>query len=113
MIADLTFTERDGFEVARVVGEIDLSNAVALQDAIATRLGNLTLGLVLDLSSAEYMDSAGIRMIYQLRSRLRDRGLDLRLVIAEQSPIADALRLAGVSGQIASASTVDAALAGV
>jgi anti-sigma B factor antagonist len=110
-LAEIELIDRSGYVVARLHGEIDLANAAHLQDAIAAGMPNSTLGLILDLSDAQYMDSAGIRLIYQLRERLRSRGQVLRLVIPAQAPAQDALRLAGVSGHIDTAPSVEEALA--
>jgi anti-anti-sigma factor len=56
-------------------------------------------GMVLDLTEVDYLDSAGIQLIYHLREGLRARGQALSLVIPPGSAVDDALRLAGVKGQ--------------
>lgn len=109
--AELEMEDRDGYRVARLRGEVDMSNSAHLQDAIAAGLPNSTLGLILDLSGTEYLDSAGIRLVYQLREQLRSRGQVLRLVIPPDSPAQDALRLAGIAGHIDTAASVEEALA--
>ena len=60
--------------LARVRGEIDMSNAAEIGSAVAGRISNDALGLVLDLTDVEYMDSAALHMIFELRTRLKDRG---------------------------------------
>jgi len=50
---------------------------------------------VLDLSKLDYLDSAGIYVIYGMRSSLQARGQALILVIPPRSPVHDALRLSG------------------
>jgi anti-anti-sigma factor len=112
-LADLRFETVDGILVAHIDGEIDASNAADLGIAIARELSNDTLGLVLDLAEVEYLDSAGIHLIYRLRARLASRGQDVRLVVVPTSPIADALRFAGVMGTVGAAETPEAALEGL
>ncbi len=51
---------------------------------------------MLDLTEVEYVDSAGIQLIYRLRETLRARGQRMALVIPEESIVNDALRLAGI-----------------
>jgi anti-anti-sigma factor len=51
--------------------------------------------VVLDLSRVEYLDSAGIYVIYGMRASLQARGQALILVVPPGSPVHDALRLAG------------------
>jgi anti-anti-sigma factor len=98
--------------VARVTGEIDLSNANLIENAIAQATPSGAVGLILDVSALDYLDSAGIHLIYRLREKLSARGQGLRIVIPLQSPANDALRLAGVSDNIDTDATIDAALAG-
>lgn len=110
-LADIQFSDRERVVTARVTGEIDLSNADSIENAIAEATPNHALALILDVSALDYLDSAGIHLIYKLREKLRARGQTLRLVIPADSPANDALRLAGVSRNIETAESVDAAIA--
>jgi anti-anti-sigma factor len=87
-IADVQFMMRDGAVVARLMGEIDLSNAGALRTAIT------------DATDVDYIDSTGIHLLYRLGESLRARGQALRLVIPLESPVNDALRLAGIKRHV-------------
>jgi anti-anti-sigma factor len=98
----------DDVVVAAVAGEIDMSNAAELADAIRTCVTNRTLGLVLDLSAVAYLDSAAIHAIFELREQLGHRGQELRLVLPEPGA-ALALTLAGVPDVIPVSPTADAA----
>ena len=61
--------------------------------------------MILDLSGVDYLDSAGIYVIYGMRASLQARGQVLILVIPPTSPVHDSLRLAGAErpGEIADA----------
>jgi anti-anti-sigma factor len=109
MLADLEITHQGGVVLVRLTGEIDMSNAGEVSGAIAQGTPNDALGVVLDLSAVEYLDSAGIHLLYRLRESLRARGQALKLVIPADSPVNSALRLAGVEGQIEISHTVDEA----
>lgn len=98
--ADLQISGRDGIVIARVVGEIDLSNAADLRMAITEATPNEALGVVLDLGAVTYIDSAGIHLLYRLGESLRNRGQTLRVVIPPASPPADALRMAGIQRHV-------------
>jgi anti-sigma B factor antagonist len=108
-LADLDYEMDDGVLVARLRGEIDMSNAEDLRQELTTLTSNEALGLVLDLGAVEYLDSAGIQLIYRLRSDLVTRGQGFRLVIPDGSPIMDALRLAGLDLGTEAAPTVEEA----
>lgn len=110
-IADVQFADHDRVVVARLTGEIDLSNAQSIESAITEATPNQALAVILDVSALDYLDSAGIHLIYMLREKLRARGQALRLVIPAESPANDALRLAGVSAVVDTAETLEAALA--
>ena len=112
-LADVSFATDDGVVVASIRGEIDMSNAGELGDAIGRRLSNDALALVLDLTAVAYIDSAGIQVIYELHSQLGDRGQAIRVVIAPDALIGEALRLADVPRVVGVAESLEAALASV
>jgi anti-sigma B factor antagonist len=96
MLADVRFEPFGAGLIAHIRGEVDMSNADEIGNALRQMLTNDQLGLVLDLSDVDYFDSAGIHLIYELRESLRVRGQQLRLVVPERSNAVDALMLAGV-----------------
>ena len=99
-IGDIRLTSRDGIVIAHVTGEIDMSNAGDLREAITDATPNDALGVVLDLSEVDYVDSAGIHLLYRLGESLRNRGQTLRVVIPPESPASDSLRLAGIKRHV-------------
>ncbi len=112
-LADLRIPKHDGVVVVRITGEIDLSNAGELRSAIIEATPNDALGLVLDLTSADYIDSAGIHLLYRLGDNLRARGQTLRVVIPPTSPASDTLRLAGVKSHVDVGAELDEGLRAV
>jgi anti-anti-sigma factor len=100
-IHDLQVDDRSDVVVARLSGEIDQSNAAA----IGRTLRDLAHGraLVLDLSAARYLDSAGIAMLDMLR-----RTTNLRLVLSPESIVTRALTVTGFDQLIPIFPTLDA-----
>lgn len=96
MLANLRYELADGVMVAALTGDIDMSNAGDIGNALARAVTNDTLALVLDLSGVDYFDSAGIHLLYDLRERLAMRGQQLRIVVPPESKARDALELAAV-----------------
>ena len=92
-LADVRFEAADRVVIARVEGEIDMSNAGELGTAITGRVPATPWRVVLDLGGVDYLDSSGIHVVYQLRERLGQRGQTMRLVVAPDSPIAATLRV--------------------
>jgi anti-anti-sigma factor len=105
-LADLTFETLEGVVVARVEGEVDMSNAADLGAAITAGVPSDARGLVLDLGAVGYVDSAGIHVFYDLRERLTRRGQEIRVALGADSPIATALEYAGVQRTLGAAETV-------
>ncbi len=83
--------------VVRLSGEIDLSNAEALGTAAEGAVSNRAAGLVLDLSGVTFLDSTGLRLVFRLARRLRDRQQALRLVVPSDARIARLLTMSGVA----------------
>ena len=69
-LPNVTIAAEDGVVVASLTGEIDLSNATEITDALLGGVPNEALGLVIDLSDVSYLDSAGVRMLAELDHRL-------------------------------------------
>jgi len=90
-LARLTLETRDEVQVAHIVGEVDIANAATLQSEISDTVENTAFGLVVDLTETEYFDSAGIRMLFELRKRLSGRRQSLRVVVPRDSVIITAL----------------------
>ncbi len=93
---------RDGgrVTVARIEGEIDMSNAADLGRAIAGRVTNHAKGLVIDLTEVTYLDSAAIHVVYELREQLAARNIALRLVVPPGAPTMTTLELTGVPAAV-------------
>ena len=109
-LADVSFETLAGVVVAHLEGEVDMSNAVELGAAITARVPSDARGLVLDLAAVEYLDSAGIHALFELRDRLGRRGQEIRLALAADSPVATALEYAGVQHTLGAAGTVQGAI---
>jgi anti-anti-sigma factor len=90
------FDTRGQVLIARMSGEIDLSNAERLGVKIAEATAPDANRVVLDLTEVEHIDSYGIFVIYGLRQRLREHEVPLVLVIPKDGRIRRALELVGV-----------------
>ena len=106
-IVEVSRDDRDGVDVVRVRGEVDLVNAEAVQTAVeATR----TPVVVLDLTGVAYLDSSGLRAIDRGHRQLTTCSRTLVIVSAPDSPAGWTLRVAGFRSDLLVAS-LDAALA--
>jgi anti-anti-sigma factor len=109
-LARVEVQRHDGTVVAAVDGEIDASNVWEVGAARRRVVDNQSVELVVDLTPTEYLDSAGINLMFSLADELRARQLTLRLVVAPRSPIARMLAITGLDRVAPTYETVDAAL---
>jgi anti-sigma B factor antagonist len=110
-LADLQVECRDGIVIARIDGEIDMSNANRLGNSLTGHLTNDMLGLVIDMAGVRYIDSAGIQVVYELSERLKSRNQGLRLVVPPDSVVARTLELVNASDTIGVVDSADDAMA--
>lgn len=110
MVAPLEIERRDGVVVARAGGDVDIATADFVRDRCVAAMSNQSVGLVLDLSGSEYVDSAGIRALFAIAERLEPHRQRLALVVP---PGAHARRVLSIVDMESSASidgTLEAAL---
>jgi anti-sigma B factor antagonist len=94
--AEIVLDRRDGSVVARLSGEVDMSNATYVRDQLLTSMPNEALALVLDITSCRYLDSAAIEVLFDLSRRLARRRQELRLVMPADSPLKRVIELTEV-----------------
>jgi anti-anti-sigma factor len=99
-LATLTLEERDGIQIVRVDGEVDLSNAPALLDRLLHAVSNRSHSVILDLSSTGYLDSAGLRLVFEAQRALRERRQGLRIVAPPDTFVADVLAATGLGESV-------------
>lgn len=106
-LASVEFGRNDGVDRARLVGEIDLSNARQLADRIAQGTSE-ALHVVLDCTEVSFMDSSGLRLIHELAADCLARTVELTIIAPADSVVARLLRLAPpASGSVVERSPVD------
>ena len=91
--------EETGDDTVRiaVAGEIDLVNATAVEQRITEAITNQLRAVTLDLTALEYIDSAGLRVLFQLASRLETLQIAIELVVAPRSSVRRLVDLSGLA----------------
>lgn len=110
MLADVQLEEHAGSPVARIRGEIDMSNVNELTATLKNAVVQTAAGLVIDFSGTEYLDSAGLHFIFDIGKRLRDRGQRLYLVVPESSLVGAVLDIVNVHSIAPICTSLDDAL---
>lgn len=96
--------------VARLTGELDVSNLHAVHTAILDAMPNDALGIVVDLSGVRFLDSAGVETLFRLQRSLAVRQQRLAVAIPPEATVRRALELSGAAGEMTLCPSVDAAL---
>ena len=110
-LAEVRVEAHDEIPVARVDGEVDISNAEEVAAALREAVPNSAPGLVVDLSGTAHLDSSGLRLLYQLHRRLAGRGQELRLVLPQRAVIMQVVSITGLDDAVPLHETVEQALA--
>lgn len=88
----LELEQGEGGLVARLTGELDMSNAADFGEQIKARADGAAR-LVVDLSGLTYFDSSGVRMLDQLVGHFDAAGRELRIVAPEGGRARTVLRI--------------------
>jgi anti-sigma B factor antagonist len=110
-LAEIEVERQAGTVVARLAGEVDMTNATHVRDELLAAVPNDVLGLVVDLEGCRYLDSAAIEVVFDMSRRLQRRRQELRLVVPDSSPLGRVLALTEVNSVAPVHSTLDSALA--
>ncbi|HKN93529.1 MAG TPA: STAS domain-containing protein [Thermoleophilaceae bacterium] len=110
LLARMETRTEGGAIVAVIAGEVDISNAADIGSALEGSVPQRALGLVLDLSQATYIDSAGIHLLFRLGGRLTRRRQQLRVVVPDDAPVRKIVTLAGLGWTVPHDKTVPEAL---
>jgi anti-sigma B factor antagonist len=81
----LQVDERDGWGIVRASGDLDLTTAPRLREAVVTVVSRGQPRVVLDLEGVDFIDSTGLGVLVGLLKRTRSQQGDLRLVSTRSS----------------------------
>jgi anti-sigma B factor antagonist len=100
--------ERDGAVVVELAGELDLYNAHTVRDALLGQAEKNPDRLVVDLSRVTFIDSTGLGVLIEARTRLPNRRAFL--LAAPGLETRRALEISGLDRHFAVHDTIDSAL---
>ena len=95
MTAKVETHAEDGSMHIALSGEIDLANAAAVEDQIREAISHQPQTVSVDLTDLTYLDSAGIRILFTLASRLKPLRIILKLIVPLDSPTRRLIELSG------------------
>ncbi|MGH9059710.1 MAG: STAS domain-containing protein [Acidimicrobiales bacterium] len=104
----LDVTERQGYAVLAVQGEVDVYTAPRLRERLVELVTEGTRRIVVDLEGVDFLDSTGLGVLVGGLKRLRSHGGDLTLVCT-QPRILKVFEITGLTKVFSIHETVEAA----
>jgi anti-anti-sigma factor len=102
--------QRDDVVIVRLEGDIDLANTPTLSATILEAVSNDVLGLVVDLSAVRYIDSVGIRMLFNFVRSLHAARQGMAVAIPPDSPVRKLLKITHLDEAVVLRDNVDEAV---
>ena len=109
--ARAVFERDEGIVLVRLEGEVEISGVEALRAQLVSNVENRDHGLVVDLTDATYVDSAGVNMLFELAEALARRQIRMAAVVPEEGLVARVVSLVGMESAIPVRPTAEAAIA--
>ena len=106
----LEVTERDGWAVLAVTGEVDVYTAPRFRERLIELVTDGKRRIVVDLEGVDFLDSTGLGVLVGGLKRLRSHDGDLSLVCS-QTRILKVFEITGLTKVFAIHDSLDAAVA--
>jgi anti-anti-sigma factor len=90
----------DGHVHVVVEGEVDLSNSAGVEQAVLAAIDNEATAVTIDLTDVGYLDSAGLRIVYTLATRLDLLQIALEVVAPVGSAARHVIELSGLASVV-------------
>lgn len=103
--------EQHGVPIVSVEGEIDLTNVEDLAAHVFASVADTSQGLIVDLSTTSYLDSAGLSLLLELQERLHLRQQMLRVIVPSSAIIRRVFEATHIDTTISLYRSVEEALA--
>jgi anti-sigma B factor antagonist len=110
-LVGLEIEEQGEVVIAHVTGELDIAGAPHTGERIAEAVPTSARGLVVDMSTLEFIDSSGVAKLFGLVRRLSSRRQELRVVAPRGRPVARVLEIVEFERAAPIRSDVEAAVA--
>jgi anti-sigma B factor antagonist len=99
--------------VVRLDGELDTVRAPQLRRELMAAADNRDAGLVVDLTDAIYLDSAGINVLFELADRLGSRQVGMAVVVPEGGLVERVVTIVDLGSVVGIHRTVEDAVAAI
>jgi stage II sporulation protein AA (anti-sigma F factor antagonist) len=84
----------------RLCGEIDRGNASTVEEQICAAVSGQPAAVSVDLANLIYIDSVGIRLLFDLASHLQKLRIALKLIAPVESPARRLIQFSGLDSLV-------------
>jgi anti-anti-sigma factor len=95
-VATVRTNDEGGSVRITVSGEVDLANAATVENEILAAVPHHPSPVSVDLADLDYMDSVGVRILFDLAARLQELGSVLTLLVPLDSPMRQLVEISGL-----------------
>jgi anti-anti-sigma factor len=95
------------YATATLHGDLDIANVEEVRLFILEAMPGDAHGLIVDLTSVRYVDSAGVHMLFELVRRLESRRQGVAIAVPDGSSVATLLKITNVNEAAPVCGTVD------
>lgn len=92
----LEVTQEHSIAIAHVAGELDMANRSRFADEVLGKMADESSALVVDLTELQYIDSAGVRSLFEIAKTLKLREQLFAIAVPEGSPLRSVLKITQV-----------------
>jgi anti-anti-sigma factor len=109
-LVDIQVRVQDQVPVGEIRGELDASNVDDARGRLVNSVAADAPGLVLDLGPTMYLDSAGVRILFELARLLRSRRQELRISVPPNGIVRRVLVLTALADVVPLHESVESAV---
>jgi anti-anti-sigma factor len=109
-LARIAIEQQGDVAVARIGGEIDISNVVPARRELAEGVPDSARGLVVDLTDTVHLDSSGVYLLFELSKALERRSKSICVVAPPTAPSTRVLFITGFDKVMPFTETVEAGI---
>lgn len=96
MVEPFELEDRGDIVVVSTTDDVDMGSADLLRDRCLAAMTNHSIGLILDLSGSEYLDSAGVRAIFTIAEQLEPHRQRVALVVPSDAHVRRVLEIVDI-----------------
>jgi anti-anti-sigma factor len=97
MSAEVELDHQDSVGIARLSGDVDITQATTLRERLLAAVRNDDLGLVIDLTDARYVDSVGVSLLFEMAERLTGQQMRFAVVVPEDGIVNRVLTIVDIA----------------